>query len=111
MEIDGGPLGDSFEDHLTVPDLTAPVTKWEWVNAAHRSAITKDLAVRLDLHEERPSPLIGTVFVLLVLDEENPSFVIELDFAINKIGSCHLNRLASGFLRNHVDCLLRKGVP
>ena len=111
MEVDGGALRDSFEHHVTIPDLTAPVVKRERMDTAHAAAFTKDIAVLFDLQQERPPNLVFTVFSFQVLDEENASFVIELDFAIDKIGSHHLNRLAAGFLRNHVDRFLRKRVP
>src|SRR5947209_89520 len=106
MEVHGGALRDSFEHHVTVPDLTAPVVQRERMDTADAAAFTKDIAVFFDLQEERPPNLVFTVFSFQVLHEENASFVIELDFAIDKIGNGHLNGLASGFLRNHVNGLL-----
>ena len=111
MGSSGGSLGDSFEHHVTVSNFTAPVGEREWVDPAHAAAVTKDIAVFINLQQERPSYLVLTVFSLYVLNEEDASFVIELDFAIDKIGSRHLNGLASGFLPNHIDGLLRKRVP
>ena len=110
MEIQGGPLGDSFEDHVTIPYLTVPGFKWERVDTVHAAAATKDIAVFRDLQQERPSYFVLAVF-LQVLDDEDASFVIELDFTVDKIRSHHLNRLASGFLGNHVDRFLRECVP
>ena len=111
MEVQSGPLGDAFEHHVTVSDLTAPVFKWERVNTAHAAPVTKDVAVFFDLQQERPSYFVLAVFFPQVFYKEDASFVIELNFAIDKIRSCHLNGLASGFLRNHIDGLLRKRVP
>src|SRR5947208_616060 len=111
METNGGPLRDSFEHDATVSNFTASVAEAERVDSAHAAAVTKDIAVFRDLQQERPSYFALTVFSVRVLNEEDASFVIELDFAINKIRSGHLNRLTAGFLRNHVDRLLRKRVP
>src|SRR5207237_4951900 len=111
MEVHGGALRDSFEHHMTVPDLTAPVVQRERMDTAHAAAFTKDIAVFFDLQQERPAYLVFSVFSFQVFHEEDASFMIELNFAIDKIGSGHLNRLASGFLRDHVDGLLRKRVP
>ena len=111
MEADGGPLGDSFKHHVTVSNFPAPVDKRERVDPAHAAAVTKDVAVFGDLQQERPPDFALTVFTVGVLHQKDASFVIELDFAIDKIGSHHLNRLAAGFLRNHVDRFLRKRVP
>ena len=111
MEVDGGPLRNSFEHHVTVPNFTASVADRKRVDSAHAATVTKDIAVFGDLHQERPSDFALTVSPVRVLNEEDTSFVIELDFAIDKIRSCHLNRLAAGFLRDHVDRLLWKRVP
>ena len=111
METDGGTLGYSFEHHVTVSNFTAPVGERERVDPAHVAAVTKDIAVFGDLQQERSSYFALTVFPVCVLNEEDAPFVIELNFAIDKIRSYHLNRLAACFLRNHVDCFLRKRVP
>ena len=55
MEADGGPLGDSVEHHVTVSNFTAPVAKRERMDTAHAAAVTKDIAVFIDLQQERPS--------------------------------------------------------
>ena len=49
MEVQGGTLRNSFEHHVTIPDLTAPVVKREWMDTAHAAAFTKDIAVLFDL--------------------------------------------------------------
>ena len=110
MEIQGGPLGNSFEDHVTIPYLTVPGFKWERVDTVHAAAVTKDIAVFRDLQQERPSYFVLAVF-LQVLDDEDASFVIELDFTVDKIRSRHLNGLTAGFLRDHIDCFLWKRIP
>src|SRR5439155_26303855 len=111
MGADGGTLRDSFEHHVTVSNFTAPVAEREWMDPAHAAAVTKDVAVFGDLQQERPSDFALTVCTVGVLHQKDASFVIELDFAIDKIGRHHLNRLAACFLRNHVDRFLRKRVP
>src|SRR6266571_2308222 len=111
MEANGGPLGDSVEHHVTVSNFTAPVAEWERMDPAHAAAVAKDVAVFGDLEQERLSYFALTVFPVCVLNEEDAPFVIELNFAIDKIRSYHLNRLAAGFLGNHVDRLLRKRIP
>src|SRR5262245_29222489 len=111
MEVERGPLRNSFEHHATVSDFTASAFKWERVDTAHAAPVTKDIAVFIDLQQERPSYFILTVFLLQVFYKEDASFVIELDFAIDKIWSCNLNGLTSGFLRNHIDGFLWKCVP
>src|SRR5881296_2779825 len=75
MEVNGGPLRDSFEHHVTVPDLTAPVVQRERIDSVHTPAFTKDIAVVFDLQQERPSHLVFTVFARQVLQEEDASFV------------------------------------
>ena len=79
------------------------------MDPVHAMTVTKDVAVFCNLQQERSSTL--ALFPFYVLDEEYAPFVIELDFSIDKIRSCYLNRLATGFLCNHVDGFLWKGVP
>ena len=107
----GGPLGDSVEHHVTVSNFTAPVAEREGVDSAHASAVTNDIAVAFDLQQERSSYFALSMFRARMLHEEDAPFVIELDFSIDEIRSCDPNRLAAGFLRYHVDRLLRKRVP
>src|SRR5438067_13874762 len=38
MEVQGGALRDSFEHHVTVPDLTAPVVQRERMDTGHVAA-------------------------------------------------------------------------
>src|SRR5436190_5542153 len=111
MEANGGPLGDSFKHHVTVSNFPAPDGKRERVDSAHAAAVTKDITVFSDLQKQRASYFALSVLPVRALDEKDAPFVIELDFSIDKIRSCHLNGLASGFLRNHVDRLLWKSVP
>src|SRR5437879_3414881 len=49
MEVNGGPLRNSVEHHMTVPDLTAPVVQRERMDSVHAAAFTKDIAVFFDL--------------------------------------------------------------
>src|SRR2546425_3525604 len=45
IEVNGGPLGDSFEHHVTVSNFTSSVAEWERVNSAHAATVTKNIAV------------------------------------------------------------------
>src|SRR5881394_1552404 len=111
MEINGGPLRDSFEHHVTIPDFTAPVSQRERVDTTHAASFAQNISVFLYLEQERSSRFCRTVFAAHMFDEEHATMLVELDLAIDKIRSRNLNRLASGFLRNHVDCFLWKRVP
>ncbi len=111
MEVHGGPLRDSFKHDVTVPDFTAPVSERERMDAAHAAAFAQDISVLRDLKKKCPSRFALAVFAGDVLDEKHTAFLVELDFAIEKIRRCDLNRTAPGLFRNHVDGFLRERVP
>ena len=107
----GGPLRDSIEHHVTITNFTPPVVQRERMDSVNAVAITNDIAIAFDLQEERSSYFALAMFRVRMFNEEDASFVIELDFSIDKIRSGDLNRLTASFLRYHVDRFLRKRVP
>ena len=111
MEADGGTLRNSFEHDVTISNLTASTGEWEWVHAAYAAAIANHVSVFRNLKQESPATFRLTVFAAHVLNKENASFLIELDFAIDQIRCGNLNRLTSRFLGDHVDRFLRERVP
>ena len=67
MEANGGALGNSFEHHMTVSDLTVSLAKRERMNAVHAMTVTKDVAVFCNLQQERSSYVGLSVFCVRML--------------------------------------------
>src|SRR5262245_15915216 len=111
MEADGRPLRNSFEHDVTISNFTVPIATWEWMDTAHAAAVTNDVAVFRNLEKERPALFRLSVFPVHVLNEKNAPFLVELNFAIDKIRCDNLNGLTSHFLCDHVDRFLRERVP
>jgi hypothetical protein len=47
--VNGGPLRNSIEHHVAVPDFTASAFARKRVDPAHAATVTKDIAVFCDL--------------------------------------------------------------
>ena len=104
-------LANIIEYQLPIANRAGTIAHRERLDAIDDFSIRDNFTFLRHLEKKDFAFVGASIAIGKVFDEKYAAILIELDFAIDKIRSCDLHRMTAGFLRYHVDHLLRKRVP